>query len=362
MNDYKQLIKQFEVDGEVTGVAEWGEGMINSTYRVTIKNSPKQYVLQKINHQVFKDVDLLQHNIKNITSHIRRKLIEKGETDIDRKVITLIPAKDQKLYFFDGNSFWRLMILIPGSKTLQAVTPENAYMAGKAFGKFQAMLSDIPETLGETIPDFHNMEYRLKQFRDAVSQNIAGRLQEVQDLVSEIEKRAEYMCLCERLYREGKIPKRINHCDTKVNNILFDEEGNVLCVIDLDTTMPGFVMSDFGDFMRSAGNLAAEDEKDLAKIGFNMEIFKSYTKGYLEEASGFLTKTETELLPHGAERITYMQVIRFLADYLNGDIYYKIKYPLHNLIRTHAQFKLLLDIETRYESMKQYISEIITDK
>lgn len=360
MKNYKTLIGQFAVTGEVEEVVEWGEGMINNTYRVAIKDSQTHYILQKINHQVFKDIDLLQNNILKITSHIRRKLAETGETDIDRKVLTLIPAKDEKLYYFDGESYWRMMILIPGSKTLQSVTPVNAYMAGRAFGRFQSMLSDIPESLGETIPDFHNMEFRLKQFREAVNRNSAGRLQEVATLVAEIENRSADMCLCEQLHREGILPKRINHCDTKVNNILFDEDGNVLCVIDLDTTMPGFVVSDYGDFMRSAGNMAAEDEKDLSRVGFNMEIFRSYTKGYLEEATGFLSLLETELLPHGAKRITYMQVVRFLTDYLNGDCYYKVKYPVHNLIRAYAQFKLLQDIETKYESMMQFVNEVIT--
>ena len=267
---------------------------------------------------------------------------------------------DEKLHYFDGENYWRMTLMISDSKTFDAITPEYAYFAGKAFGNFQSMLSDIPgEPLGETIPNFHNMEFRLEQFREAVKINAAGRLIEVEGMVSEIEKRADKMCQCERLFREGKLPKRINHCDTKVNNILFDVEGKVLCVIDLDTSMPGFVMSDFGDFMRTAGNKGKEDETDLNKVSFNMEIFKSYSKGYLESARSFLTAIEIQLLPFGAKLLTYMQITRFLADYLNGDTYYKISNTLHNLQRTKAQFKLLQSMEIHYADMQSFISSQI---
>lgn len=356
MKELISIANCFFHGGEIEAVVPFGDGLINSTYRATLKNESREFVLQKINHQIFKDVDLLQNNIKRITDHIRTKLEEQGENDLERKTLTLIPAKDGKLYYFDDKNYWRMTLLIPNSRTYQAITPEYAYFAGKAFGHFQAMLSDIPEPLGETIPDFHNMEFRLRQFRDAVAQNAAGRLSEVGNLVAEIEKRADEMCICEQLYREGKLPKRINHCDTKVNNMLFDEDGKVLCVIDLDTAMPGFVVSDYGDFMRSAGNTGEEDDKNLANVSFNMEIFKAYTKGYLEEARKFLTPLEINLLPFGARLITYMQVTRFLADYLNGDTYYKTKSSTHNMERSYAQFKLLTSIEENYPEMQKFIT------
>ena len=360
MKEFLSITNNFQLVGTVNEISSFGEGMINSTYRVTLKDSATQYVLQKINHNIFKDVDMLQSNIKRITDHIRHKLIEAGELDIDRKTLTLVPPKDGKLYYFDGENYWRMMLLISESKTFEAVTPEYAYYAGKAFGNFQSMLADLPgEPLGETIPNFHNMEFRLMQFREAVKKNAVGRLNEVSDLVAEVEKRADEMCQCERLFREGKLPKRINHCDTKVNNMLFDANGKVLCVIDLDTAMPGFVMSDFGDFMRTAGNTGKEDDLDLNNVSFNMEIFKSYTKGYLESAKKFLTPIEIELLPFGAKLLTYMQLTRFLADYLNGDTYYKINSPFHNLQRSKAQFKLLESIESNYIDMQNFIKTTV---
>lgn len=351
----------FDIKNEPIEIIPFGDGLINTTYKVTLRDTSLKYVLQKINHHIFTDIDLLQNNIKRITDHIRYKLIETGESKIDRKTLTLISVKDGKLYHFDGESYWRMYLLIPNSKTFEVITPEYAYHAGKAFGNFQFMLSDIPgEPLGETIPNFHNMEFRLQQFRAAVKLNAAGRLTAVSQLVAEIEKRSAEMCQCEAFYREGILPKRINHCDTKVNNMLFDTDGKVLCVIDLDTAMPGFVMSDFGDFMRTAGNTGKEDDPNLDNVSFNMEIFKAYAKGYLESAKSFLTLLEIELLPFGAKLMTYMQLTRFLTDYLNGDAYYKINNQTHNLQRSKAQFKLLQSIEANYQEMQNYIIDLIS--
>jgi hypothetical protein len=299
---------------------------------------------------------MLQNNIFTVTSHIREKLVARGEQDVDRKVLTFIPAKDGKLYHFDGDSYWRVCLFIPRSKSFEEVTPQLSYEAGKAFGDFQTMLSDLPaDALGETIPNFHNMEFRLKQFRDAVEANAAGRLEEVKDLVAEIEKRAKDMCIQEELYREGKLKKRTNHCDTKVNNIMFDEEGKVLCVIDLDTVMPGFVLSDIGDFIRTGANTGAEDDENLDNVEVNLEIFEAYTRGYMETAKAFLTPQEIKLLPYGGRLLTYMQTVRFLTDYINGDTYYKIHSPKHNLIRTKAQFKLLLSLEAHAPEMDGFM-------
>ena len=271
------------------------------------------------------------------------------------KVLSFIPADTGKTYWYDGENYWRIMTFIPNAKTYEMVDAEYSYYAGVAFGNFQAMLADIPDELGETIPDFHNMEFRLKQLRDAVAADAVGRVKEVQYYLDEIEKRAEEMCKGERLHREGKLPKRVCHCDTKVNNMMFDEEGKVLCVIDLDTVMPNFIFSDFGDFLRSAANTGAEDDENLDNVNFNMEIFKAFAKGYLESAKVFLLPIEVENLPYAAALFPYMQCVRFLADYINGDTYYKIKYPEHNLVRTKAQFKLLQSVEEHTPEMQEFI-------
>lgn len=354
-----EILSNFDLKEKVVSAEPFGNGHINDTLKVTTENGEPKYVLQRINHLIFTNVDMLQNNIQVVTSHIRKKLEAKGETDIDRKVLTFLPTKDGKLYYSDGNSYWRVCLFIPNSKSYEEVTPGLSYEAGKAFGDFQTMLADLPEgSLGETIPNFHNMEFRLQQFHDAIRSNAAGRLEEVKDLVDEIEKRAEAMCIQERLYREGKLKKRTNHCDTKVNNILFDANSDqVLCVIDLDTVMPGFVLSDIGDFIRTAGNTGAEDDENLNNVNVNIPIFQAYTKGYMEKAKAFLTPIEIKMLPYGGRLLTYMQTVRFLTDYLNGDIYYKIHSPKHNLIRAKAQFKLLQSLEAHAAEMDGFMDQ-----
>ncbi len=352
----KDIVLKFKVENEISDVKPLGEGLINDTFKVYVKGeeSPK-YVLQRINNAIFQDVELLQDNIEKVTDHIRKKLVNNNVEDIDRKVLRFIHTNDDKKYHFDGEKYWRLMAFISDSYTYQTVNPEYSYTAGKAFGEFQSMLADIDETLGETIPSFHNIELRLNQLKEAVEKDPVGRVKEVQYYIDEIEKRADAMCLGERLHREGKLPKRICHCDTKVNNMLFDKEGNVLCVIDLDTVMPSFIFSDFGDFLRSAANTGAEDDKNLDNIDFNMDIFEAFTKGYLEGTKSFLLPIEKENLPYAAKLFPYMQTVRFLADYINGDTYYKIQYPEHNLDRTKAQWRLFECAERKESEMRDFI-------
>ena len=343
----RNIISNFQIEGTVDKVMPLGNGLINDTYKVTtLGDDLPDYVLQRINHAIFQDVELLQHNIEQVTAHIRHKLEQEGATDIDRKVLRFIPTADSKTYYFDGANYWRMMVFIPHAKTYETVNAVYSYEAGKAFGHFQSMLADFPGKLGETIPNFHNMEFRLQQLREAIEADAVGRVKEVTTYLDELERRAEYMCQAERLFREGKLPKRICHCDTKVNNMMFDDQtGEVLCVIDLDTVMPSFIFSDYGDFLRTAANTAEEDEPDLSKINFNREICNAFTQGYLEGANSFLIPLEKELLPYAVALFPYMQCVRFLTDYLNGDTYYKIKYPMHNLVRTKAQFKLLQAVE-----------------
>ena len=360
MKDLSSIVAKFKVQGTVEEIKPLGAGLINDTYKVNTKETDApDYVLQRINHAIFQNVEMLQSNIAAVTGHIRKKLTEAGESDIDRKVLSFVETEEGKTYWFDGGNYWRVMTFIPNARTYETVNPEYSYYAGAAFGNFQAMLADIPDRLGETIPNFHNMEFRLKQLHDAVAADVAGRVGEVRYFLDEIERRADEMCKAERLHRENKLPKRVCHCDTKVNNMMFDENGNVLCVIDLDTVMPSFVFSDFGDFLRSGANTGLEDDKDLSNVNFNMEIFKAFTKGYLESAKSFLLPVEIENLPYAAALFPYMQCVRFLADYINGDTYYKIQYPEHNLVRTKAQFKLLQSVEEHTPEMQEFIASCI---
>lgn len=353
-----EIVRRFPQIGATAEIRPIGAGLINQTYRVcTASPAEDDYVLQRINHHVFADVDLLQHNIECVTRHIRRKLEERGEGDIDRRVMRFLAADDGKTYCRDceGN-YWRASVYIRDSHTTDAVDGTTAYLAGRGFGQFEAMLADLSEPLGETIPHFHDMELRISQLREAVEADRAGRAGEVAPLVAELMGDADEMCRAERLHREGRLPKRICHCDTKVNNMLLDSHGQVLCIIDLDTVMPSFVFSDYGDFLRTAANTGKEDDPDLDRVSFNMDIFRAFTRGYLESAKQFLLPIEVENLPYAAALFPYMQCVRFLADYINGDTYYKIQYPDHNLVRTRAQFKLLQSVEDKAGEMRAFIA------
>lgn len=359
--ELNNIVAQFSIEGAIGEIAPIGNGLINDTYVAKNSEAGKpDYILQRINHHIFKDVELLQQNIDRVTAHIRAKLIAAGDPDADRKVLHVIPARDAKLYYFDGENYWRLTAYVSGCVTHEQMdNDELARLTGVAFGNFQAQLSDIPTgTLGETIPNFHNIEFRLENFKAAIARDAQGRLKEAQWLVDELLKRSEEMCQAEVLHRAGELPKRVTHCDTKINNLLFDEAGQPLCVIDLDTTMPGFVLSDFGDFIRTGANTGLEDDENLDNVTVNMPVFRAFAKGYLESASSFLTPLEKKLLPFGGKLLTYMQTVRFLTDFLEGDTYYKIKHPMHNWQRSLAQFKLLQSIEAHEEEMNQYIATL----
>lgn len=354
------IVSRFATEGTVADIRPLGNGLINDTYKVSTKEADApDYVLQRVNTTVFTDVDMLMDNIAAVTRHIRKKLEAANVTDIDRKVLRFIAADGGELYHREADgTVWRMMVFIPNAKTYEAVTPEYSYFAGNAFGHFEDMLVDIPEKLGEVIPDFHNMEFRMKQLREVIEKNPAGRVGEdaVKQLLDLIGKDAEEMCKAERMGREGKLPKRVCHCDTKVNNMMFDEEGHVLCVIDLDTVMPSFVFSDYGDFLRSAANTTAEDDPDMSHVAFNEEIFKAFTRGYIEGAR-FLTPVETENLPYAVALFPFMQSVRFLWDYLSGDHYWKCKYPQHNLDRARNQMRLYQCVREHDDMMREYIKE-----
>lgn len=358
MNNLNNITSKFLIEGTVSDIKPLGNGLINDTYRIqTAENDRPDYVLQRINHHIFTDVDLLQHNVETVTNHIREQLKAEGADDIDRRVLRFVPTAEGKTYYFDGESYWRVSIFISDAVTMDAVTPESSYDAGKAFGDFEARLADIADQLGETIPDFHNMCLRRDQLRKVYAEDPVGRAESVKQFVEEIEAYMDEMCLGERLLAEGKLQKRVCHCDTKVNNMMFDKQGKVLCVIDLDTVMPSLFVSDYGDFLRTAANTIAEDSPEYNKIDFRMDIFEAFTRGYLESAQRFLTPLEVSLLPYAAELFPYMQCVRFLWDYLSGDHYWKCQYADHNLTRARNQWHLFLKAKAHEAEMKQFIEE-----
>lgn len=378
MENLKEIVARFAVEGNVVDIKPLGNGLINDTYKVSVEGGPHDYVLQRINNAVFKDVDSLQSNIEEVTRWIRMKLEAAGEKDIDRKVLRFVPLLSEgqnteallsdrpKTYYFDGEKYWRVSVFIDRAKTFETVDQTYSEYAGEAFGSFESMLADIPAKLGETIPDFHNMELRLSQLVEAVRNDVAGRLKadrdtegkELHGILEKIDKFGVEMCKAERLHREGALPKRICHCDTKVNNMMFDENGDFLCVIDLDTVMPSYVFSDFGDFLRTAANKVAEDSPEIGEVDFDMDIFKAFSRGYIKGTSKFLLPVERENLPYAACLFPFMQAVRFFTDYLNGDTYYKISYPEHNLVRTRNQMRLFESAMSKVPEMKAWIDSL----
>ena len=351
-----EIVRHFHIEGTVATILPLGNGLINDTYWVkTCEVDKSDYVLQRINHHIFTDVEVLQHNIETVTRHLRHKLLAEGVEDIDRKVLRFVPTTSGKTYCFDGESYWRVSVYIADTMTVEEVTPQSSYDCGRAFGEFQRQLTDLNEPLGETIPDFHNMELRLSQLRDAVANDTMGRLKEVHKELELIETHTNEMCLAERLHREGLLPKRICHCDTKVNNMLFDRDGNVLCIIDLDTVMPAYIFSDYGDFLRTAANSKPEDSPELDHIEFRWDIYEAFTRGYLESTTTFLTSVERENLPFAVALFPMMQAVRFLTDFLNGDTYYKIRYPEHNLVRVRNQLRYFQQVQTFRQEMSDFV-------
>lgn len=361
MGDFYNIVSQFKIEGKIKDILPIGNGLINETLRVsTIAADTPDYILQRINNNVFPDVNLLQHNIEAVTGHIRNKLKELDEEDINRKCLHFIESVGGKTYYQDANgNYWRMSVFIPDSFTKEEVSPESVFCCGETFGNFEKILLDLDEPLGEVIPNFHNMEFRLHQLHDAVVADKMGRVASVRDILSEIERNADEMCLAEKLYRDKVLPKRICHCDTKVNNMLFDSDGKVLCVIDLDTVMPSFIFSDYGDFLRTGANYVAEDSDDYQAVGLKEDIFSAFTEGYLSTASSFLTDIEISHLPYAVALFPFMQCVRFLTDYINGDVYFKTKYAEHNYVRSRNQLLLYRDVRRHDQMMNEFIKKIL---
>lgn len=359
--DFKNLVNQFQFEGDFIYEEPFGCGHINDTFAVYFKMKfvhPHRYILQRINHHIFKNPDELMKNIENVTSHIRKKIKENGG-DITREVLTIIKTKDNKNFYLDekGN-YWRAYVFIDDATSFQAVEKqEHFYKSAKAFGRFQKLLSDFPaETLFESIPNFHNTEKRFETFFEALNNDVMGRAKDVQEEINFALKRKSDASVLVGLLKEKKLPLRVTHNDTKLNNVMIDNAtGEGICVIDLDTVMPGLALYDYGDSIRFGASTAAEDEKDLEKVSMDLTLFELFTKGYLEEAGESLTKTEIEYLPFAAKIMTFECGLRFLTDYLNGDTYFKIHREGHNLDRCRTQFKLVADMEEKMEQMKTIV-------
>lgn len=335
---------RFRLDGEVLSIKPFGNGNINDTFKVETTRSA--YLLQRINQNVFKRPREVMDNLGRVSEHIKNKL--SGHPDIRRRVLHFADAKDGRNFVEDeqGN-VWRIYFFVDRVHAYEVLeNAEQAYQAGRAFARFQNLLSDLPQPrLHETIPFFHHAPKRLEAFRESVTADTVHRVASVRKEIAFVESRAA-LCshLLDRMHR-GELPERIVHNDTKINNVLLDSETHRgICVIDLDTVMPGLALFDFGDLVRSAASLTAEDESDLSKVGIDYERYEAIVRGYLEEAP-FLTKEERSEMVFSIKYIVFVLGIRFLTDYLNGDIYFKVKFPEHNIIRARVQFRLFEVLE-----------------
>jgi Ser/Thr protein kinase RdoA (MazF antagonist) len=356
--DATAAARLFELHGTLTGIAPYGSGHINDTYCAVIDQSSAQvrFILQRINGNSFKNPAALMENIQRVTSHLASQVA--SEADRERRVLTLIPARDGGAWAVDADeNYWRAYRFIEGCRAYDAVeSTEQAFQAGRAFGRFQQLLADLPAPrLQDTIPDFHNTPKRFMALERAIASDAAGRAALAK---AEIEFVLAHKPIIRGLLDEG-LPERVTHNDTKFNNVLLDDAtGEGICVIDLDTVMPGLAPYDFGDMVRTTTSPAREDEQDLSKVTMQFPMFEALARGYLSSAGSFLTKAEKELLPFSGKLITFEIGIRFLTDYLAGDTYFKVHREGHNLDRCRTQFRLVESIERQEDKMNRLV-EII---
>lgn len=359
MNNIIKAVNTFLPDEKILSCENLGNGHINSTFLVTTDKD--QYSLQIINTNIFKDVDGLMSNLQKVTHHIRKKAKTEGD-DPQRATLRFLPAPDGKRYLLIGEKAYRMYKYIDHAITIEKMeNPEHFYSAGVAFGNFAQILSDFDASeLVETIKNFHNTVSRFGDFEKAISDNLSNRLDEVEKEVEFIKARREFMSMFVDRLENGTLPLRVTHNDTKINNVLFDEEtGAPAAVIDLDTVMPGSYLYDFGDAIRSGATHAAEDEKNLDLVDFDLELYEAFAKGYLSKCGSSLTPVEIEMLPYASIMLTLECGMRFLTDHLNGDTYFKIHRYGHNLDRTRTQLKLVYLMEQNLDNMKAIIQKYV---
>lgn len=361
LDELLAVSKKFCFDGELIDAQLNSQGHINDSYAVIIRNSSGKtcrYMLQRINHNVFKNPEKLMDNIKRVLTHIRKRILADGG-DPMREVLTIIRTKDGGCYYKSPEGYyWRAYIYLEDATTYQIVEkPEHLYSAGMAFGKFQQQLSDFPACeLYETIPDFHNTVKRFEKFEQVLKEDKLDRAKNAADEVAFVLERKEDASRLINLRNAGELPLRVTHNDTKFNNVMIDiRTGKAMCVIDLDTVMPGLSLYDFGDAIRSGTNPASEDEKDLTKVKMDIDLYEYFTRGFLEAGASFLTPNEIENMPFAAKLMTFEVGMRFLTDYLEGDVYFKTHREGHNLDRARTQLKMVRDMEMKMEKMLEIV-------
>lgn len=358
-----EVIANFRYEGRLVRGDSYGSGHINDTYMLIFEIAGMgsiKVILQRMNKDIFEKPVELMENIMGVTAHLRNKIIENGG-DPERETLNVIPALDGKPYYRDSRGdYWRSYKFITDATSYNQVEkPEHFYQSAVAFGNFQCMLADYPaETLHETIEGFHDTRARFAVFKKAVEEDVAGRAASVQEEIQFVLAHEDVANYFSELQENGELPLRVTHNDTKLNNIMIDNKtGRAICVIDLDTVMPGLAMNDFGDSIRFGASTAAEDEQDLDKVSCSMELFDLYTKGFIEGCAGRLTRKEIELLPMGAKVMTFECGMRFLTDYLQGDVYFKTHREGHNLDRCRTQFKLVEDMEQKWDIMQEIVKK-----
>jgi Ser/Thr protein kinase RdoA (MazF antagonist) len=359
--DLRRIIPCFKIEGEFLDAGPYGTGHINDTYASRFRSGDAvvRYIHQRVNPHVFKRPDLVMANVERVTTHLRRKVITAGG-DPDRETLNLVPTRDGAAFCRDEEGhIWRTYLFIEGAHTYDLVRDHDlAQEAAFAFGRFQRLIADLPgEPLSETIPDFHNTVWRLAQFREAVARDPFGRAAAAKAEVAFIEARAAEASRLVDLHRAGRLPLRNAHNDTKFNNVMIDERtGAAVCVIDLDTVMPGFGVVDFGECVRTGAATAVEDERDLAKVKLDLAMFEALARGFLEATAGFLAPLEVELLPFACRLMTLENGMRFLTDHLRGDVYFKVHREGHNLDRARTQLRLVEEMERAEEPMRAAIA------
>lgn len=357
-HDVRTVARQFEIRGEFHGAAPYGSGHINDTYCVTYHQAgvPVRYIFQRINHNIFKNPVALMENVQRVTSHLAAKV--NGQSDASRRVLTLIPTRAGSGWHVDGaGNHWRVYLFIEQARTYDAVeSTAQAFKAAQAFGQFQKMLADLPAPrLHDTIPDFHHTPKRFAALERAIAADVAGRAKVCH---AEIQFALAHKPITSVLL-DAKLPERVTHNDTKFNNVMLDDTtGEGICVIDLDTVMPGLALYDFGDMVRTATSPAKEDERDLSKVVMQFPMFEALVRGYLSTAGDFLTPAEKRQLAFAGKLITFEIGLRFLTDYLAGDVYFKVHRDGHNLDRCRTQFKLVESIEQQEKAMQKFVDKL----